>query len=567
VYRPGAPRSGSLHGRPIGFAKEVPRAMQNTLRDRAIVEVRSRVLEACLMQSRLEDGMPLDVLVNDTLYHERKRLEIDRKSPTWAEDVAFWDGIKSRLGRSSEPEVKATLEQIIGRFTEEIRGNFNPTLYGVATRVLPRALPMLLNAMSPKRLFSRGLPDIADTVQIQGNVEGLRRMNELGTVILTPTHVSNLDSPVIGWAIYAMGLPAFTYGAGLNLFSNPVMSLFMRNLGAYRVDRQKTAPLYKDVLKEYATVSLELGEPNLFFPAGTRVRSGKIEQKLKLGLLSSGLRAYVNNLLTKKDKPNIYIVPCTLNYHLVLEAESLIEDHLQREGKAKYIILDDESTRARKILNFTQNLVNLEARITVHIGDPIDPFGNQVDPATGESVDRHGRSIDIRRYVTDRQGTPTHLPQRDRVYTADAGQAIAAEFLKHNVVVATQLVAFTLWETLRHRHRELDMYRLLRTGDEGSGTAITTLVQRVLKVYEALHDRAQRHLLHLEAGAVQSGDAARILETALRHFGTYHTRPVLVRRGDRVFCEDMKLLNYYSNRLRGYGLEKELEPLFKSEVA
>ncbi len=540
--------------------------MQNTLRDAAIVEVRSRVLEACLTQAQLPDGLPLDVLVNDTLYHERKRLEIDRKSPTWAEDLAFWDSIKNRLGRASDGEVKDIVKSILERFTDEIRGNFNPVLYGIATRVMPKALPMLLNAMSPKRLLARGIPDISETIRIQGNVAAIKRMNELGTVILTPTHVSNLDSPVIGWAIYAMGLPAFTYGAGLNLFSNPVMSLFMRNLGAYRVDRQKTAPLYKDVLKEYATVSLELGQPNLFFPAGTRVRSGKVEQKLKLGLLSSGLRAYVNNLLKKKAKPNLYIVPCTLNYHLVLEAESLIEDHLQREGKARYIILDDESTRARKMLSFSQNLVNLEARITVHVGDPIDPFGNKVDPETGVSLDKHGREIDIRRYVTDRQGVPVHLPQRDRVYTAEAGEAIAREFLKHNVIVSTQLVAFTLWEMLRHRHRELDMYRLIRSGDEGAGTAITTLVERVLRVWQALRAREARQELHLEEGVVQSGDAAAIVQTALRHFGTYHTKPVLARRGDRVFSEDMKLLFYYSNRLRGYGLEKELESVLK-EVA
>lgn len=540
--------------------------MQNALRDAAIVEVRSRVLEACLMQAQLPDGMPLDVLVNDTLFHERKRLEVDRKSPTWAEDLAFWDGIKSRLGRSSDSELKDILKSVLERFTEEIRGNFSPLLYGVATRILPRALPMLLNAMSPKRLLQRGLPDIGETIRIQGNVAAIKRMNELGTVILTPTHVSNLDSPVVGWSIFAMGLPAFTYGAGLNLFSNPVMSLFMRNLGAYRVDRQKTAPLYKDVLKEYATVSLELGQPNLFFPAGTRVRSGKVEQRLKLGLLSAGLRAYVNNLLKKKEKPNLYIVPCTLNYHLVLEAETLIEDHLQREGKARYIILDDESTRARKILNFTQNLINLDARITVHVGDPIDPFGNRVDPETGASIDRHGREIDIRRYVTDRAGMPVHLPQRDRVYTAEAGEAIAREFLRHNVIVSTQLVAFTLWEMLRHRHRDLDMYRLIRTGDEGSGTSASKLVERVLRVWQALRARESRQDLHLEEGVVQSGDAAAIVQTALRHFGTYHTNPVLTRRGDRVFSEDMKLLFYYSNRLRGYGLEKELESILR-EVA
>lgn len=537
--------------------------MQNTLRDAALVEVKSRVLEACLMQSTLPAGMPLDVLVNDTLHHEKKRLEVDRKSPNWEADVAFWDGIKQRLGRSSPDEVKDILRSVIERFTDEIRGNFNPFLYGVATKVMPRALPMLLNAMSPKRLLSRGVPDIAETIRVQGHVDGLKKANERGTVILTPTHCSNLDSPVIGWAIYAMGLPAFTYGAGLNLFSNPVMSLFMRNLGAYRVDRGKTAPLYKDVLKEYATVSLELGQPNLFFPAGTRVRSGQLEQKLKLGLLSSGLRAYINNLIKKKGNPNIYIVPCTLNYHLVLEAESLIEDHLRREGKARYIIAEDESSQVRKILNFTQNLINLDARITVQVGEAIDPFGNRVDPETGVSLDRHGRHIDIARYVTDRQGEPVHLPQRDRVYTQEAGEAVAREFLRHNVIVTTQLVAFTLWETLKLRHRELDLYRLLRVGDDGTGLSMAALVERTMHVWQALRTREQRGELHLEQGVVQSGDAAAIVQQALRHFGTYHSNPVMVRRGDRVFCEDMKLLLFYSNRLRGYGLERELEPVLK----
>jgi glycerol-3-phosphate O-acyltransferase len=189
-----------------------------------------------------------------------------------------------------------------------------------------------------------------------------------------------------------------------------------------------------------------------------------------------------------------------------------------------------------------------------------------VDPETGASLDRHGREIDIRRYVSDRQGVPVHLPQRDRVYTAEAGEAIAREFLKHNVIVSTQLVAFTLWEMLKHRHRDLDMYRLIRAGDEGAGTSATALVERVMRVWEALRARESAGRVHLEEGVVQGGDAAAIVQTALRHFGTYHARPVITRRGDRIFSEDMKLLFYYSNRLRGYGLEKELEPLLK-EVA
>lgn len=538
--------------------------MRNELRDAALVEVKSRIVDACIAQTALPGGQPLDVLINDTLYHEKKRLEIDRKSPTWSADNAFWDGVKSRLSKGNEAELKELLSAIVGRFTDEIRGNFSPWVYDVATRVMPKALPLLLNAMSPKRLLSRGMPDIAETVALQGNIDALRRVNELGTVILAPTHVSNMDSPVVGWALFAMGLPPFTYGAGLNLFTNPVMSFFMRNLGAYRVDRRKTAPLYKDILKEYATVSLELGQPNLFFPAGTRVRSGRIEDRLKLGLLSCGLRAYINNLARKKDKPNVYVVPCTIGYHLVLEAETLIDDHLRIEGKSQYIITDDESSRPRKILQFTQNLINLDSRITLNVGDPLDPFGNTVD-GEGRSRDGHGREVDITRYVCDRAGVPRHDPQRDRVYTREAGDAVAASFLAHNVVLTTNLVAFTLFEIIKRRHPGLDLYRLLRVGDEGVGATVSEVSRRVGQLTDRLRELTAAGRVTLDRD-VASGDAPAIVQSALRHFGTYHSHPVLVRRGDRVFTEDMKLLLYYSNRVRGYGLERELAAALEEDA-
>ncbi len=536
-------------------------AMQNSLRDKALTEVEARVLDACITQAAVPGGMPLDVVVNDTLYHEKKRLETDRDNPRWEEDQRFWDGVRAGLSSASEGDVRKLLRRIIRRYCHEIRGNFSPALYSLATRVLPRALPVLLNAVSPKRLVSRGLPDIADTISLEGETAAIQKCAERGTVILAPTHVSNLDSPVMGWAIYALGLPPFSYGAGLNLFSNPVMSLFMRNLGAYRVDRMKTAPLYKDILKEYATVTLELGQHNLFFPAGTRVRSGAIERRLKLGLLSAGLRAYVNNLRHKRERDRVFIVPCTLNYHLVLEAETLIEEQLQREGKSQYIRSLDESYVLKKYIRFTNNLLNLDSRIRVHFGLPIDPFGNPVDPDSGDSIDHHGRPIEIERYILS-GGVPQHLPQRDRVYTQQAGDALAASFLRYNVALATQTVAFALFHVLRTRHPELDLYRLLRTGDEGLGVSAGPLCEAVLATCRALHARADRGQVRLEPGPLATCDAAAMLQSALRHFGSYHARAVMTRRGDRVFCEDMKLLHYYANRLKGYGLERELEPAF-----
>ena len=63
------------------------------------------------------------------------------------------------------------------------------------------------------------------------------------TVIIVPTHFSNLDSILIGYAIDGiMGLPAFHYGAGLNLYDLELVAYFINRLGAYKVDRRKKKP-------------------------------------------------------------------------------------------------------------------------------------------------------------------------------------------------------------------------------------------------------------------------------------------------------------------------------------
>ena len=105
---------------------------------------------------------------------------------------------------------------------------------------------------------------------------------------------------------------------------------------------------------------------------------------------------------------------------VVLEAETLIDDHLKEAGKARYIIEDDESTRPERVLSFLRNLFQLDARIYLHFGRALDPFGNPVDDA-GRSVDGNGRTIDIQRY-TFVDGAPAHDAQRDAEYTRLLGE-------------------------------------------------------------------------------------------------------------------------------------------------
>jgi glycerol-3-phosphate O-acyltransferase len=525
-------------------------------RERVTVEVACRVLGEKLLLAE-KGGPSVDAWIHDTIFEERRRLDRERGSRK-AEESAFYDDARRRALHASEEERKAILRRIIERFVAEIAGNFDPRVYAAATSVVPTGLALLLNALSPRRLLGQfpALPSLSTNVLIRGETETLRRLDQLGTVILCPTHSSNLDSIVVGWALHRLGLPPYIYGAGLNLFSNPVISFFMHNLGAFKVDRKKTALLYKDVLKEYCTVTLENGYDNLFFPGGTRSRSGAVESRLKLGLLGCGLRAYQGNLRRKARSPKIFIVPCTLSYQLVLEAETLIDDYLKETGKARYIIEDDESAQWRKILDFMSQVVNLDARIFLTISPALDPFGNRVE-ADGESYDRRGRRVDVARYVT-RGDEVVGDAQRDAEYTRELGERVIEEFRADNTLQATNIVAFTLFDLLRRKNPGMDLYRLLRTGGledsvpfaEAAG-AVGRVVARVKDLGEQGKGRLDPRLYGLAPDAV--------LADALRAFGTYHARPAVQRRGDRILSGDMNLLFFYSNRAVGYGLEKAID--------
>ena len=90
------------------------------------------------------------------------------------------------------------------------------------------------------------------------------------------------------------------YGAGMVLFNMSIFSYFMDSLGAYKVDRRKKHLLYLETLKTYSTESLVRGCHSLFYPGGTRSRSGSINQNLKLGLLSSAFEA--QKIINKKKE-------------------------------------------------------------------------------------------------------------------------------------------------------------------------------------------------------------------------------------------------------------------------
>ncbi len=537
--------------------------MRTADKERVLVEVTSRVLERRVQDAR-SGGMPLENLLNDTLFHERKRLEREAPSGYRDADMAVWNEVGRVLGHAPEEQLRDLLKRIIERYVLEVMGNFNETFYNVTSNMMPMGLGLMLNGLSPRRLLQPGslVPSLHDSVRLSGNLEQLQKLQHRGTILLVPTHSSHMDSIALGWALHELGLPPFLYGAGFNLFMNPIMGFFMGNLGAYRVDRKKKNGLYKEVLKVYATYALELGYNNLFFPGGTRSRSGAIEQNLKLGLAGTGLEAYIQNLANGKMHPRVFIVPVTLSFPLVLEAETLIEDHLKEAGKARYIITDDEFSRPRRVWQFMKDVIRLEASIHVRFCPALDVFGNEVDD-DGHSLDKRGRRIDTTRYVLT-EGVPCPDPQRDREYTTELGKAISRSFRNHNVVLSTHLLAFAVFRMLRVLNPQLDLYRLLRTGGEEDGLQMTRVYGVMNSLLAIIADEEKEGRIVLNP-ALQGRSTADVVGEALRYFGSYHVHHVVERRGDRVFAADMNLLYFYHNRLNGHGLETRLDAFIRGE--
>ncbi len=356
---------------------------------------------------------------------------------------------------------------------------------------------------------------------------------------------------MFGYALERAGLPPATYGAGKNLFTNPVLSYFMHNLGAYRVDRRLRHALYKDVLKTYSCVLLERGYHSLFFPGGTRSRSGGIERKVKLGLVGSALEAYARSVRAGRET-RVFFVPATINYlHITLEAETLIADYLSETGKNRYIIEDDESSRLGRMTSFIKKLLGMQGSVVIRFGMPIDPFGNTVDE-NGDSLDQRGRKVDPASYVTNAKGEVVLDAARDAEYARELGTAICAAWERETVILSTHIVASAAFARLRKASPRPDLFTVLRQRD---GLVIPR--DELAADVRTLKD----HLLELDAkNAVKLGDFERtasggdILDRALRAFGGYHSSPVLIPRPAGIAIGDTTLLFYYQNRLAAHGM-------------
>jgi len=499
-------------------------------------------------------------IIAQTIYMERIRMQEEPWKVDPPTDKAFWSRLRRRLTKEclDKPQEvaalgnEALLKEIVHRYSEEIVGTFRIKTFLFARKFLTIFFNRLLQAkLRGVFRLGGGRRRLSEKLTVEGHLDTVRSLATRGTLVVVPTHFSNLDSILIGYMMdLVAGLPSFSYGAGLNLYNTGYTAYFMNRLGAYRVDRRKKNEIYLETLKAMSSLSIQRGTNSLFFPGGTRGRSGMLETKLKLGLLSTTVEAQ-RSLFQQGKSEKVFIVPLITSYHFVLEAQYLIEQYLRQIGKERFIKSQDSFFKPFQIARFIWKVLAEGNDITFSFGQPMDVLGNPVN-AEGESFDKYGNRIELRQYF-EFQGKVNKDLQRESEYTRLLGDEIVASYFRDNIVLSSHLVAYAAFEILKKENARLDLYGVLRLPTVDYVFSREILLEVVGKLQSRLQDMEAGGKVRLSPAV--RGPLDELIREGIGHLGTFHVKkPLKFNKAGQVISENFLLLYYYHNRLENYGL-------------
>lgn len=530
-------------------------------KDAFLIEVVDRVIEKSRKNYPTTRAL-FDELAS-TLYQERIRVTTSRWKSDPDDEKDFWNNVKGQIikfqkAQSWEETDRAVLEtllkKILFRYAYEIVANFKPRIFELAQKFLPRILFLFLNSKlnSPFKFLFRKINSFYKKFIITGDFELIRNLSKLGTIVVVPTHFSNTDSPLVGWALNSIGLEPVTYGAGINLVGTQPLSFMLNNLGAYKLDRRRKNALYLELLKAYSQMAIERDTPSLFFPGGTRSRSGALESKLKLGLLSTAVEAQQENFINGRKK--IFILPLVINYQYNIECSSLVNQHLVEIGKEKYVADSFEYSTTYKIIRFLKHLFNADTEIVVSFGKPLDVIGNEVN-AQGESVAPNGVPFDIKGYF-ELENNIVRDEQRNYEYTKILGSKIVKSYFKYNTVMTAPLVAFIYFTLLKKRHKHLSLFELMLLPREDRIIRRERVLESLVILKAKLLELKSNNKLNVNEKIIENSDN-QILNDGIEAISLFNSKKVIYADSDgNLNSEDVRLAYFYHNRLTGYNLEQ-----------
>lgn len=532
-------------------------------KDAFLIEVVERVIEKSRITYPTTRAL-FDELAS-TLYQERIRVTASRWKSDPEDEKDFWNNVKGQIikfqkAQSWEANDRAVLEtlqkKILYRYAYEIVANFKPRVFELAQKFLPRILFLFLNSKlnSPFKFFFRKMSSFYEKFIITGDFELIRNLSKKGTIVVVPTHFSNTDSPLVGWALNSIGLEPVTYGAGINLVGTQPLSFMLNNLGAYKLDRRRKNALYLELLKSYSQMAIERDTPSLFFPGGTRSRSGALESRLKLGLLSTAVEAQQENFIHNRKK--IFVLPLVINYQYNIECSSLVNQHLVEIGKEKYVSDSFEYSTTYKIIRFFKHLFNADTEVVVSFGKPLDIIGNEVN-ADGDSIAPNGKPFDIKGYF-EVENKIVRDEQRNFEYTKILGSKIVSSYFQNNTVMTAPLVAFVYFALLKKRHKHLSLFEIMLLPREDRIISRDKMMAGLDTIISKLNDMEKLNKVNLSEN-IKENTIENVLANGINSISLFNSKKVVYADSDgNINSQDVRLAYFYYNRLIGYNLEQNI---------
>ena len=493
---------------------------------------------------------------------EVSKEELRVRRSTWKVDKvrgekAFWERIRKQFTAATTPKVaddqyKELLNTIIYHYLEEMMYSYSRAFAFVASIFCSIGILRLLTSI--KSLSGWILTRSISQLQILGHSEHARKLSDIGTVMLLPTHFSQIDSFIVGLTARYVGFPPILFGAGLNLFSSPFFSYFAGRVGAYRIDRRKKGLIYLQTLHHFSKGVCKFGCSSLVFPGGGRTRTGHVGVKLKLGLLNATITAQRELCLEKSIESaakKVFLIPVVINYKCVPDAPGLM-----REYATKPVADHQEKEHSFTFFRTCQTIFRYlikETSISVSFGRALDVAGNYVNE-DGQSVREDGTSITVEDYFTQ-NGEIVSNKTLEHAYAQHLSQQILKEYSRNNAVFFDHVVAFVAFELFAKQHKHLNEKDLLQVAPDNTSIdygAFEETTQKVAARIQVLH--ADNVLRSTNLG---HKDISTSIFRAVNDCGAYYPTRTLfqAQKGADIFIKNVHQLYYYRNLLVEYGLE------------
>ena len=275
---------------------------------------------------------------------------------------------KLRSAVLQDPQVLA----VIGAGGSALRGE---TLRLKAQKILTRLesrfdhSTVRLFGFTLQKLFASMFDRIGVNEDVLSEISRLEKSGH--KILLLPTHRSYLDFLMLSYVLFGYHVKVPFIVAGEDFERIPGVNAMLRQAGAFymkrKLDSQKDA-LYVAIFKSYFQNVIRQHGMVEFFVEGTRARTGATLHH-KRGLLSAAM-----DLVNSGEIENLWIVPVSMSYERVLEAETFPNELLggakTKESLSRILsavsvlrtkygqanVVFDKPIEARKFSNQTENL-------------------------------------------------------------------------------------------------------------------------------------------------------------------------------------------------------------------